>query len=301
MSVTGPEDRLVDWYRQHIGEPERRADVYLGFALFFGGLACGLVGLALFVTEQAISGAEKLYWLREVAFAVGAFGLPTLLVGVTVLLPIERRARLAAVAGGAVCLLAIGLFLWAYPWNWDTTTGADYSMQGVAVYAVGLVTVVGATAAALVGYHVERVSPETAADATADSATADPEVTDEQVRRDIDEMMDNAEITWGGVRKDETRRIQLSDGDGGDGGLDTSGFDGVEATATRDSGSGVDDAVAGLRAMQGEAAGETARGSGTDDQAAALAELREQKAAEEEESEGAVDRLRGWLTGRSAN
>lgn len=300
MSVTGPEDRLVDWYRQYIGEPERRADVYLGFALFFGGLACGLVGLGLFVTEQAISGAEKLYWLREVAFAVGAFGLPALLVGVTVLLPVERRARLAAVAGGAVCLAAIGFFLWAYPWNWDTTTGADYSMQGVAIYAVGLVTVVGATAAALVGYHVERVAPEAAEGADDGGAAADPEVTDEQVRRDIDEMMDDAEITWGGVRKDETRRIELNAG-GDDGELDTSGFDGVEATATRASGSGVDDAVAGLKSMQGEAAGDTARGSGTDDQAAALAELREQKAAEEEESESAVDRLRGWLTGRSAN
>jgi hypothetical protein len=299
MSVTGPEDRLVDWYRQYIGEPERRADVYLGFALFFGGLACGLVGLALFVTEQAVSGAEKLYWLREIAFAVGAFGLPALLVGVTVLLPVEQRARFAAGAGGAVCLAAIGFFLWAYPWSWDTTSGADYSMQGVAIYAVGLVTVVGATAAALVGYHVERVAPE-AAEGADDGATADPEVTDEQVRQDIDEMIDDAEITWGGVRKDETRRIELSDG-GDDGGLDTSGFDGVEATATRASGSGVDDAVAGLKSMQGEAAGDTARGSGTDDQAAALAGLREQKAAEEEESESAVGRLREWLTGRSAN
>jgi hypothetical protein len=294
MSDTGAAGTLVDWYRQHIGEPERRVDVYLGFALFFGGLACGIVGLALFVTEQAISGATKLYWLREIAFAVGAFGLPALLVGVTVLLPVERRARAAGAAGGAVCLLAIGFFLWAYPWSWDTTSGADYSMQGVAIYAVGLVTVVGATAAALVSYHVERAAPEATAEATDD----DPEVTGEQVQRDIDEVMDDAEITWGGVRKDETQEVRLNTDDAD---LDTSGFGGVEASSTRASGDGVDDAVAGLESMQGEAAGETARGSSTDDQAAALAELRDQKAAEEEESEGPVDRLRRWLTGGSAN
>lgn len=284
------EETLVGWYRQYIGEPERRIDVYLGFVLFFGGLALGVAGLVLFVTEQAISGEGKLYWLREIAFAIGALGLPALLAGVTVLLPVERRARLGAFAGGAITLAAVGFFVWAYPYQWDTTSGVDYSMQGVAVYAVGLVTVVAATAAALVSYHVERVAPAEAGDAT----TADPDVTDEQVRRDIDEAMSGTELTWGGVAKDETRRISLASE--GESDLDTSGFDGVEAKSVRSSGGSVDAAVAGLQGMRGDA-DRSERGAGTDDQAAALAALREeQERVEAERPDGVVERLRSWLS-----
>ncbi|WP_254538042.1 DUF7139 domain-containing protein [Halomarina litorea] len=287
------EETLVGWYRQYIGEPERRIDVYLGFALFFGGLALGVAGLVLFVAEQAASGEGKLYWLREIAFAIGALGLPALLAGVTVLLPVERRARVGAFAGGAITLAAVGFFVWAYPYQWDTTSGVDYSMQGVAVYAVGLVTVVAVTAAALVSYHVERVAPTESGEA----ASAGPEVTDEQVRRDIDEAMSGTELTWGGVAKDETRRITFSsERASADAGLDTSGFDGVEAKSVRSSGGSVDAAVAGLQGMRGDA-DRSERGAGTDDQAEALAALRDQQAqAEAERPDGFVARLRSWLS-----
>ncbi|MFT4885602.1 MAG: hypothetical protein ACI8U4_003128, partial [Natronomonas sp.] len=83
------EDRLVALYRDHIGEPDRRIDVYLGFALFFGGLGLGLVGLALFGIERAALAGE-VFWLREIAFAAGAFGLPLVLFSVAVLLPADR-------------------------------------------------------------------------------------------------------------------------------------------------------------------------------------------------------------------
>jgi hypothetical protein len=289
MSDSGDEDRpIVGWYRRYIGEPERRVDVYLGFALFFGGLALGIAGLALFVVEQVLSGPNKLYGLREVAFAVGALGLPSLLAGVTVLLPVERRARVGAGVGGAITVAAVAFFVRAYPYQWDTTSGADFSLQGVALYAVGLVLVVAATLAALVSYHVERAAPEPAKGTG--HGDEDATVTDERVRRDIDEAMAGTELTWGGVASDETRRIRFRSTD--DGGIDRSGFDGVEAAAYRSSEGDVDAAVAGLRGMRGDA-DRTDRGTGTDDQADALTSLRDrQERAAADRSEGLLARVR---------
>ncbi|WP_254544002.1 DUF7139 domain-containing protein [Halomarina pelagica] len=287
--MTGNEpatDRLVAWYRRHIGEPERRVDVYLGFALFFGGLGLGLSGLALFVYEGTLSGPGKAYWLREIAFAVGASGLPTLLLGVTVLLPVERRARYAALGGEAICLAAVALFVGTYPYRWDVRAGPDYSVQGVAVYAVGLVAVVAVTAAALVSYHVERARPT-----EGDGETRpDPTVTDEQVRRDIDDALASAEVSWGGVRTVETRRIRFDESESES--IDRSGFDSVAPTSHRSE--GVDGAVAGLKRLRGNE-DRTARGGGTDDQAAALRRLRERQAAESETPPSLVDRLKGLL------
>jgi hypothetical protein len=301
MSEEGSiETRLVELYRRFIGEPERQIDVYAGFSLFFGGLALALVGLALFVAEQVVLGPTKTFWLREVAFAVGAAGLPTLFLGVTVLLPLEKRARAGALVGEAISLAAIALFVWAHPWQWNVDTGTDYSVQGVGLYALGVVVVVAATFAALVSYHVERAAPDAAAEES--EGETGPDVTDEDVRRDIDDAMSNTEMTWGGVPKDNTRRITLEEDTEG---LDTSGFDGVEATAVRSSGGAVDAAVAGLQGMRGgEAARETARGSSTDDQAAALAELQEQQRRDREREEqlerlnsgGVVGRLKSLLS-----
>ncbi|MFC7154935.1 permease [Halomarina halobia] len=278
---------LVAWYRRHIGEPERRVDVYLGFALFFGGLGLGLSGLALFVYEGTLPGPGKTYWFREIAFAVGASGLPTLLLGVTVLLPVERRARYAALGGATICLVAVALFVGTYPYQWDVRGGPDYSVQGVGIYAVGLVAVVAATAAALVSYHVERALPTESGDET----SPDPEVPDEQVRHDIDDALASAELSWGGVRKVETQRIQFGESAATES-IDRSGLEGVAPTSHRSE--GVDGAVAGLKRLRGNE-DRTARGGGTDDQTAALRQLRERQASGPETPPSLVERLRGLL------
>ncbi|MWG33603.1 DUF7139 domain-containing protein [Halomarina oriensis] len=289
------EATLVEWYRRFIGEPERQIDVYAGFALFFGGLALALVGLILFVLEQVAFGPGKTFWLREIAFAVGAAGLPTLFLGVTVLLPLDKRARIGALVGEGFSLAAIALFVWAHPWQWNVNSGVDYSVQGVGLYALGVVTVVAATFAALVSYHVERASPDKVV-AEATEEDTGPEVTDEDVRRDIDEAMANTEMTWGGVPKDNTRRITVNDDSTG---LDTSGFEGVEAKSHRSAGGSVDAAVAGLQGMRGgEPARETSRGSGTDDQAAALARLQEEQRKDAEREEKMADLNSGGIVGR---
>jgi len=279
----GPRARLLGWYRAYIGEPDRLSDVYLGFALFFGGVAMGLIGLGLFVLERAALGAAPLWTLRKIAFAVAALGLPALLTGVVVLLPVDRRALLATAAGDLVALVAVGAFAWIYPYNWNVNVGADHAPAVISVYAVGLIAVIGASGAALVSYHVERTAPNAAAaggtagtNGDGGAGDADSTVRSADVERDIEEAMEETEMTWGGVEKDDTRSISVS----GEVGGDQSAFDDVEASETRSSGSSVDDAVANLKGMKG---GETrtGRGSGTDEQTEALQELKKEREAQE--------------------
>lgn len=279
----GVADRLGEWYRMHIGEPESELDLYTGFALFFGGVALGLAGLALFAVEQVLT-AETVFWVREIAYGIGALGLPALLLGVTVLLPVDRRATYAAAAGAAVTVLAVAFFVAVYPSQWNVS-GPDYSLHGVVLYAVGLSTVVAATAAALVSYHVERAT------VPGEGAGPDdgPEVTDEQVRRDIEEVTAKADLSWGGVPDRETRRLEVRTDEVAD--VDRSTFDRVGGQTHRSE--GVDDAVSGLCHLRG---GEerTARGGGTDDQAQALTELRRAR-SQSEEPGGLLARLRRRL------
>lgn len=283
---------LLARYRRHIGEPDRLSDVYLGFGLFFGGVAMGLLGLLLFVVERVAVGVDPVFWLRALAFSVGALGLPILLLGVAVLLPVDRRVLVAAGSGVVVCLAAVGLFLSVYPEDWNQISGPDYSTLGVSVYAVGLVVVIAASGAALVRYHIDRATPTAGADRGRQGGDSErtETVSEDRVRRDIEDAMRDAEITWGGVRKEESRSIRVETDEGN---VDRSGFDGVPASETRTD-SGVDDAVASLRGLKG---GEDRvdRGGGTDEQTAALQELRERERGSESAPPSLLDRIRSAL------
>lgn len=287
----GWQGELLARYRRYVGEPDRLSDVYLGFGLFFGGAAMGLAGLLLFVVERVAVGTDPVFWLRALAFSVGALGLPILLLGVAVLLPVDRRVLVAAGSGVLVCLAAVGLFLSVYPEDWNQISGPDYSTLGVSVYAVGLVVVIAASGSALVRYHIDRATPTAGADLDRrDGEERAETVSDDQVRRDIEDAMRNAETTWGGVRKAEGRSIRVETDEGS---VDRSGFDGVPASKTR-SDSGVDDAVASLRGLKG---GEERvdRGGGTDEQTAALRELRERERGSESAPPSLFDRIRSAL------
>lgn len=264
---------LLEWYERYIGEPDAETDVYLGFGLFFVGIALAVVGLALFLWSAGLEAGSAFYWnLRQVAIVLASLGLPAGMVGIVVLLPVDRRALYAAGGGLAVCGLAMAFFVVVYPDNWNVQSAADHSALGIALYAVGLVVVLASTAAALVAYHLERSRP-----APSESGD-DPreEITDERVARDIEHAMEDVTLTWGGVRRKETRKLAV---DVGTEEIDRSSFDRVEATSTRAAGTDVESAVASLRGLRGGNE-KQATGSGTDDQAAALVELRERKHAE---------------------
>ena len=310
MSESNAENRLLEYYRRYVGDPNRTIDVYAGFGLFFAGIGLGLIGVAVFLYSATLPPeALSTYAVQEVAAVAAAVGLPALLLGVVVLLPVDRRMLYLAGAGTAITLIAVGLFSRTYPYNWNVSTATDYSAQVVAVYTVGLVAVIAATGGALVSHRVERATgvaagsgavgaggaaAGTGADGAAGGAGGEAEtVTDAEVRADIERELEDAELTWGGVERSQTRRLEL----------DTSAIDDVDvdreklagsATETRTTSGTVNDAVSELKGLQG---GEkkTASGSGTDDQAAKLRELREQqrREAEADDDGSVVDRIKG--------
>jgi hypothetical protein len=285
-------------YRRYVGPPAAERTVYGGFGLFFGGIALALIGIVVFLASATVSPDDLFrYTLREIAGIAGAVGLPALLLGVTVLLPVDRKALYAAAAGTAVCLVGVGLFSTSYPYAWNVV-GSDRSGQVVAVYALGIVVVIGATGAALVGHHIhrasttERVVEREVVESGASGDDPRETVTDEQVRRDIDEAMADSELSWGGVDKVKTKRLKLNTEAFDD--IDSSNVADVDAKTVRSSGRNVDDAVDAMRGLRGSDTTEARSTQTTDDQTAALQALREKQAAEDvaTDDEGVVDRLR---------
>ncbi|SFR46672.1 DUF7139 domain-containing protein [Halorubrum sodomense] len=307
MSEADAENVLMEYYRRYVGDPDRTIDVYAGFGLFFTGIALGVIGVVVFLYSATLDPtALSTYGVREVAAVAAAVGLPTLLFGIVVLLPVDRRMLYLAGAGIAVTLAGTGAFTWAYPYSWNVVSGPEYSAQVVAVYSVGLVAVIGATGGALVAHRVERATggagaPGTGAEADAGggsgaeaTGTGDEAVTEESVRADIERELEDAELTWGGVERSETRRLELNTSAVDEADVDTEKLAG-SATETRTTSGTVNDAVSELKGLQGGDV-KTDSGQGTDDQAAKLRELREQqrKEAEADDEEGSVvDRIKG--------
>jgi hypothetical protein len=286
---TGSNERVLALYRRFFGEPESEVEVYVGFALFFGGIAFGALGLALFVWSE-IEGGLNLA-LRQIAIALAMLGLPAFVLSFVVLLPVDRRARYASTAGALFCVVAVGVFVFAYPENWNVKVGsrADYTTEGVTTYAAGLAVLVASAGAGLVEHRLE--SARTAREIREAEDREEESVTEEEVRRDIEEAMKDAELTWGGVERDDTKRITIETDDAG---IDRSGFDVTAGNESRRGGEGVDDAVAGLRQLQG---GEKKQGRGeaVDDQTAALRELRERQRAEQEAEPSFLQRVKRKL------
>ena len=294
MSEATDSNQLLRYYRRYIGDPDRAVDVYAGFGLFFLGLGLGIAGILVFLYSATLS--ETAYGLRQVAVVSGAVGAPALLGGIVVLLPVDRRMLLVAGGGSVICVAGVVRFVSVYPNDFNVSVGPDYAPQVVGIYSVGIVVVIAATAAALVAHQIEQAASD--ADAEGTEADGDDEadaVTDEQVRADIDSALDEADLSWGGVAKTETRTLNL----------DTSAIDDIDRESLPDSGietrtadSSVTDAVSQLKGLQGGEV-ETASGKGTDDQAAALRELREQQQKEQAETtdRSLIDRLRA-LFGR---
>ncbi|PSQ17586.1 permease [Halobacteriales archaeon QS_8_69_26] len=286
---------MFELYREFIGEPDANRDVYLGFGVFFGGIALLGIALALFLVAGTNPARSPAYfaWAGP-AYALGMIAVPATLVGVVVLLPVEDRALYGSLGGAAVTTLAVAWFWTAYPQDWNGY-GADLTVPVVAVYAVGLTAVVGATGAALVAHRIQQARPPSIEEVEAKRENGDDteEWSDERIERDIEEAMEETEISWGGVEESENRTLDLEMD------VEVSGVD-VEADTTRSS--GVDDQVAGLRQLKtGEADRTTASESTVDDQTAALTELKRQKREGEtpdapgEDDGGIVDRLRGML------
>jgi len=290
--------RSFDLYRRYIGEPEEPRDVYAGFGLFFAGAAAAIAGLGLFLASTVPPEQASVTWqLREAAFAASAVGLPTFLASLVVLLPSRRAATAAAALGAVVSYVGVGIFVLNYPYNWNVP-GPDASASGILVYAFGVALLATTSGTALVTNYIERAGVPRDGDAASEADAAaepDPEAAvDEQVERDIQEAIEGADLTWGGVDRSETKRITFTDDTSMDD-VDTSSFETVDAVESRST--GTDDQVSELQKLRGTEPKEVTS-SGTDEQADALSAVRERQRREAEQraaEAGPIDRIRDWL------
>lgn len=276
---------LPSIYRRYIGEPQSRRDIYLGFGVFFAGLALGAVALGLFLFSGTHPTGSDAFWqFREAALVFAMCGLPLVAASFAVLLPVGRRTLIASGIGTGICLLGAAWLVQVYPYQW---TAAGNDVRVLSTYAVGLVVLAAATGSSLVAQYVDTVSPtETGAtEETADDASGET-VSDEEVAEDIDEALSDSSLTWGGVEQEPTtERLELDMPETPD--VEESSLE--SATETRQTGESVDSAVSGLRQLQGGTE-EAARVESPDDQVTALTEFRNRQETEDDIETGVDDR-----------
>ncbi|WP_174790005.1 MULTISPECIES: DUF7139 domain-containing protein [Haloarcula] len=297
--VSGYRDRLRSIYRDYIGEPDKERDIYIGFGLFFAGVTLAVVGFGLFLYSNVLESGSTLYWqIREIALVVGFIGLPSVLLSVVVLLPVGFKTRVVSAAGTVFCLAATVILVDVFPYGWTTSEGINGSVWTISVYATGLVTLVASTGAALVAHYLERATTPAESAEPVDSAESESEsVSKADVDSDIEQAMEGAELSWGGVEQQpKTKRLNLDMPDT-DSDLDQTAIENSEATTTRADSNDVDDAVDGLRQLQGGQSN-TDRSTGTEEQVNALTEFRNEQAEDDdvetgvEEQKGLMSRLR---------
>ncbi|MFB6189847.1 MAG: permease, partial [Halapricum sp.] len=271
-------------YQQFLGEPDDRIDVYLGFGLFFSGIAFAALGLVLFLLAYLFAFRSDPFWFtRQAGFALGMMSVPTLLLGILVLLPIDSRAIYAGTAGTAITYLAVVLFVIVYPEHFNSDFPPDYTVQVVFVYGVGMALVLASTGAALVAHQIERAKPGPADIKPMEEPEPTESYSDEEIRRDIEEAMDDVDITWGGVERHEGTSLSFN--------LEEEGYDfsGAQVEAKKTTSTTSTDAqVQGLKALKG---GEkkTAKSTSTvDDQTTKLNELRQKRKEDQEKAAAAA-------------
>lgn len=271
-----PDNVLFDLYEQYIGEPETETDVYLGFGLFFVAISLAAVALLAFVTGVVVYGYREsgYFTFVEAAGSLGLLSLPLAMLSIVVLLPSERRATYGAVAGLVVTGAATVGFASYYPEYW-AEFGSREMLLVVGTYAFGLALVLAATATSLVAHQIERVRAPAPSEIDVDPQEEPEEtISDEQIERDIEQAMEDVDLTWGGVEQTEHRKLELNT-DFVDDELQGGSIDVDAKTVVSE---GTDSQVTGLKQMKGENAAKTATSESTvDDQTAALNELKQQK------------------------
>jgi uncharacterized protein YegP (UPF0339 family)/predicted phage tail protein len=133
---------LVAVYSERITEPSTGDEVY-GYWLFVVGLVASVVGVALLLytatLERPPAAQGGTYWmLREIGVVFAAGGVPVMLAGIAIRLPLRRVATWLTMFGTVVCLGALAWFLTVYPTGWSTASG---NPSVIGLYTAGLAVI----------------------------------------------------------------------------------------------------------------------------------------------------------------
>ncbi|WP_226479663.1 DUF7139 domain-containing protein [Natrinema amylolyticum] len=118
--------------------------LYAGTALVFVGALVAVVAVLVATTDLFGGYAVELSGEMSARFAtvraagmLAGLSVPTVLVGVFVVLPASRRVQAAAAISASLCLLGVVLFWHAYPEHWRY--GSDQlTLEVSAIYLLGL-------------------------------------------------------------------------------------------------------------------------------------------------------------------
>lgn len=134
--------RLFELYTRYVTEPESKRDVY-GYTILVVGYILGMTGMAVYLVGPTGGELDATTFLaREIAFATAGVGLVSTLLGIVLMLPVQRRGIILGGIGTVTALTAAGWFIIAYPSNWGFGT-PDYSSAIITMYTIGVAFVAG--------------------------------------------------------------------------------------------------------------------------------------------------------------
>jgi len=147
MSETETEGgRLYELYARYVGEPDSKKDVY-GYWLFMFGSILAFLGILIFllITEQfgqLLANPTQLL-ITEAAYVIAATGLPLALLGIVLLLPVQRFGIVLTFGGVLVALGGVVWFTQVFPVNWPPVgaDSANLAPQVIAVYSTGVAVI----------------------------------------------------------------------------------------------------------------------------------------------------------------
>lgn len=175
--------------------------VGVGLLLAAAGGVAVLAAMVLVAVEPESTGAK-----RAAGIAAG-LGVPTMLLGVVVVLPASRRNRLGVLAGTGLALAGVLLFWFAYPDRW-TRTADPLAFETLGVYAAGCVLGLWFVFSALASTRLRNVP----------RGTVELEVTREGQTRTVEVSRDRYEslVGDGGSGDEVLTELGTADSEGGE-------------------------------------------------------------------------------------
>ncbi|QSG07579.1 DUF7139 domain-containing protein [Halapricum desulfuricans] len=141
--------------RREWGDRDRQR-VVAGVGTFLAGVAAIAAAIALVATPLGEAlGLTGQYEAREAAGVLAGLGVPAILLSVVAVLPSSRRQGIGVVAGAAVSLVGVGLFVYAYPWMWPPAE-PSYAFETTMVYFFGSLLALWSVFSTVASYRVRN-------------------------------------------------------------------------------------------------------------------------------------------------
>ena len=159
------------------------------------GLALVAVGVFAVVAAMGLIGLEnQSTQAMQNAGVLAGLGIPTLLLGVVVVLPASRRIRLGVVLGTLVAWVGTGMFWQVYPNQW-TRTADPLAFETLLVYGLGCAIALWFVFSAIVSFR-RRNNPQgmVRLEVVRQGETRTVEVSNEQYRRLVNDGGDSSNV-----------------------------------------------------------------------------------------------------------